>query len=482
MVIMASTVSYANVAATGTASKSDSYSLESEFTPEVSATSSIKSPSTSISAPAQESAQPAEATESSETATSPSVETPPRKEKKVLAPAPVPSKSAWGVAAAEQPPAQTNVDEHKWPTPDKVSQIEQSQPSKAAKFIKPNKWVPINAKVVLPSSRSSHAQGSGPNNQQKNKRKNKTQKKKTPASLTSEDSIIKKDEKESESTGDVSQVADNEHPATGDQHDGVEQQANGQLHNHNYQHDGYQRLRYNNGQNVPTQKNYKRFPQNGAQQNGKPPQHQLLRPGYYQQFVPSQYQNYSGNRLYKSVNGGNNGQYRRSNSNGNIPNGYANGYNLMSGPFIPHIQHHPQAMMGVPFGGPVPVQIPPPISPKQNPQQALTQQIDYYFSLENLIRDVFLRKSMGTEGWVELDLILNFKRIKIIVNGIHNAIEETDEDKKAQELDSTILRAVQQCQNVEIGYLNGKEDYNATATEVQLRVKNTFEQWLLPDN
>lgn len=89
---------------------------------------------------------------------------------------------------------------------------------------------------------------------------------------------------------------------------------------------------------------------------------------------------------------------------------------------------------------------------------------------------------MGTEGWVELDLVLNFKRIKIIVNGIHNAIEETDPEKRAKELDTSILHAVQQCQNVEIGYLNGKEHDNATATEVQLRVKNNFEQWLLPDN
>lgn len=484
MDIMASTVSYANVAATGTASKTDSQTPEFEAAVESSATSSAPA---SSPAPAAESAESSELADSTKAPSSPAAEAASKKEKKVLAPAPVPSKSAWGAAAAsEQSPAHGSVDEHKWPTPDKVSQIEQSQPSKATKFIKPNKWVPINAKVVLPSTRSSHAQGSGPNNQQKNKRKNKTQKKKTPASPTSDDSIIKRDESDkldSESSADVTQSAEFDQPA-GESTDGSQQHANGQLHNYNYQNDGYQRLRYNNGQNAANQKNFKRFTQNGnpAQQGGKPAQHQLPRPGYYQQFVPSQYQNYGGNRQYKSTGGANGGQYRRSSSNGNIHNGYANGYNMMGGSYIPHIPHHPQAMMGVPFGGPVPVQIPPPISPKQNPQQALTQQIDYYFSLENLIRDVFLRKNMGTEGWVELDLVLNFKRIKIIVNGIHNAIEETDEEKKAQELDASILRAVQQCQNVEIGYLNGKDDDNATATEVQLRVKNSFEQWLLPDN
>lgn len=89
---------------------------------------------------------------------------------------------------------------------------------------------------------------------------------------------------------------------------------------------------------------------------------------------------------------------------------------------------------------------------------------------------------MGTEGWVDLDLILNFKRVEIIINGLRNSIEEEDEKVKEETLDKAIVTAVQQCENLEIGYLNGKEDYNATATEIQLRVKYNFEQWLLPDN
>ncbi|KAK7676210.1 hypothetical protein QCA50_020826 [Cerrena zonata] len=62
---------------------------------------------------------------------------------------------------------------------------------------------------------------------------------------------------------------------------------------------------------------------------------------------------------------------------------------------------NPQLAYGVhPLHQQPPIQIPPPISPKQDPQQALTQQIDYYFSLENLIRDIYLRKNMDlTEGW-----------------------------------------------------------------------------------
>lgn len=459
---MASTISYANVAAAAGTSKSDSVLDVLDVISDVT-TSSNGTASPAVEAPSQDFDKP-EVSELTEASTPAS---PPQKmEKKVLAPAPVPTKSVWGAAPQEKTARETNVDEHKWPTPDKVSQIEQSTPSKATKFIKPNKWVPINAKVVLPSPRN-HAQGSA-GSQQKNKRKNKTQKKSNAA--TGDDSIIKKDDKE-KSNNEVSGDA----PTRELEADATEseQGANGQLHNYN---EGYQKLRYNN-QNA-SQKNYKRFAQNGHSQNGKPAQLQQPRAGYYPQFVPGQYQNYPGGRQFKPY-GANGSQYPRKGTNANIA-GYGDNYNVIGGAYMPHIPH--PAMMGMPFGNPMPVQIPPPISPEQNPQQALTQQIDYYFSLDNLIRDVFLRKNMGTEGWVELDLILNFKRIKIIVNGIHNSIEEADLEKKAKELDSSILHAVQQCQNVEIGYLNGKEHDNATATEVQLRVKASFEQWLLPDN
>lgn len=124
----------------------------------------------------------------------------------------------------------------------------------------------------------------------------------------------------------------------------------------------------------------------------------------------------------------------------------------------------------VPFAAP----IPPPISAAQDPLQALTLQVDYYFSLENLIRDVFLRQNMGTEGWIDLDLILNFKRVQYIVANLR-ALLATHEA-----LDAAIVRAVQRCRNVEVGYVNGKLHADARATEVQLRVRDNFERWLLP--
>lgn len=408
-----------------------------------------------------------------------------KKERKTLAPAPVPSKSAWG---ASTPTPTTSVDDSKWPTPDKVQHLQQSQPSNKAttKFIKPNKWVPINAKVILPSPRG-HGAGFG---QHKNKRKNKNSRKKTPSGTSADDPNVKKDDlkdssdvsEQVNSTSSVQSFSELQNgQAIGSD---LEQQAQQEG---SFQGEGYNKAKYYGQGSTPGQKPFRKFLQNGSQQNYRPssliqqPRQLNGQTSPYAQ--NSGYYNYNGNRQYRP--NGNGGQYRRNNSSGNI-NAYSNGYRApMSMPFIPHIPHHPlpQGMIpGVPYGAPVPVQIPPPISPKQDPLHALTQQIDYYFSLENLIRDVFLRKNMGTEGWIELDLILNFKRVKIITNSIQNAIEEADEEKKAQELDNAIMKAVQKCENVELGYLNGKDHNTATATEVQLRVKHNFEQWLLPDN
>lgn len=43
-------------------------------------------------------------------------------------------------------------------------------------------------------------------------------------------------------------------------------------------------------------------------------------------------------------------------------------------------------------------------------------QIEYYFSIDNLCKDLFLRKNMDSQGWVPLSVIANFKRIKTLTN------------------------------------------------------------------
>lgn len=449
-------VSYADAASTKIAAKSE----ETSEQPVLSATAVQD---TTSSAPEQKDSRPKDTEK-------------PQKSTKTLAPAPVPVKSVWGSTTTK--PVTPMVDELKFPTPDLIPQNTQAASKNNAKFGKSNKWIPITAKVVFSSPRNTPT-SSGNGSSHKSKRKSKVPRKKTSGTGSNGEALPKKDDSTAASKLDAESESV---PADGSSDSEVQLSSpEGQTQDGA---DTKQRPQHNN--NIyNNQKGYKKY-QNGTY-NGRAPgpqqpqmsMHRHQGNGYYQPMIPQQYQ--GNNKNYRSMSN----PYGRNGSNGNIAmGGFIPGASIRSMPGSMHyIPHHPQPMIGgIPYGPPMPIQIPPPLSPKQNPQQALTQQIDYYFSLENLIRDLFLRKNMGTEGWVDLDLILNFKRVEIIINGLRNSIEDADEKIKEEKLDKAIVQAVQQCENLEIGYLNGKEDYNAAATEMQLRVKYNFEQWLLPDN
>ncbi|KAJ8625428.1 hypothetical protein MRB53_033958 [Persea americana] len=49
----------------------------------------------------------------------------------------------------------------------------------------------------------------------------------------------------------------------------------------------------------------------------------------------------------------------------------------------------------------------------QNICNALLKQIEYYFSDDNLVKDNFLRSKMDGEGWVFVDVISTFPRVKL---------------------------------------------------------------------
>ncbi|KAK7262989.1 hypothetical protein RJT34_30572 [Clitoria ternatea] len=48
----------------------------------------------------------------------------------------------------------------------------------------------------------------------------------------------------------------------------------------------------------------------------------------------------------------------------------------------------------------------------------IVNQIDYYFSSENLIKDIYLRKNMDDQGWVPINLIAGFKKVKHLTDNI----------------------------------------------------------------
>jgi len=72
-----------------------------------------------------------------------------------------------------------------------------------------------------------------------------------------------------------------------------------------------------------------------------------------------------------------------------------------------------------------------PYAPYYNPQlvHVLVIQAEYYLSVENLCKDMFLRKQMDSQGFVPFDLIAGFKRMMELtedVNMIRFACEESE--------------------------------------------------------
>jgi len=83
--------------------------------------------------------------------------------------------------------------------------------------------------------------------------------------------------------------------------------------------------------------------------------------------------------------------------------------------------------------------------------QSILKQIEYYFSVENLVRDLFLRGQMDAEGWVPLNLIATFPRVKSLTSDLPTIVQSLKH--------STILEV---------------------KSDQFLRLKNDWATWLIP--
>lgn len=74
--------------------------------------------------------------------------------------------------------------------------------------------------------------------------------------------------------------------------------------------------------------------------------------------------------------------------------------------------------------------------------EAVRKQIDYYFSVENLCKDIFLRSKMDDNGWIPLAVVANFNRVRILTLD-WTLIVDAIADSPIVEVssDSTMLRA-----------------------------------------
>ncbi|KAF9344790.1 La ribonucleoprotein domain member 1B [Mortierella sp. AD094] len=69
----------------------------------------------------------------------------------------------------------------------------------------------------------------------------------------------------------------------------------------------------------------------------------------------------------------------------------------------------------------------------------ILQQMEYYFSVENLCKDVYMRKQMDAEGYVPLSLVTNFNRVKNLTTDLA-LIKETMKSSKEVELNGDKIR------------------------------------------
>jgi len=66
--------------------------------------------------------------------------------------------------------------------------------------------------------------------------------------------------------------------------------------------------------------------------------------------------------------------------------------------------------------GPYPpnIALPANMTPQASLLSAIGRQVEYYFSQENLVRDIYLRNNMNSSGWIPLTIIANFNRLRML--------------------------------------------------------------------
>ncbi|XP_074313429.1 la-related protein 1B-like [Silene latifolia] len=82
---------------------------------------------------------------------------------------------------------------------------------------------------------------------------------------------------------------------------------------------------------------------------------------------------------------------------------------------VPYVHWFPNR----PFVAPVPFH--PALVPRL--RYEIMEQINYYFSHDNLIKDVYLRERMDENGWVFIRVIANFNKVKNLTQDIRFILE-----------------------------------------------------------
>ncbi|KAK7376146.1 hypothetical protein VNO78_35000 [Psophocarpus tetragonolobus] len=82
-----------------------------------------------------------------------------------------------------------------------------------------------------------------------------------------------------------------------------------------------------------------------------------------------------------------------------------------------------ESMRGVPFVSPIPPNAMFFQPPDNQLHTKIVNQIDYYFSNENLVKDIYLRRNMDDQGWVPINLVAGFKKVKYLTENIQIVLD-----------------------------------------------------------
>ncbi|GAB5586324.1 hypothetical protein Unana1_01224 [Umbelopsis nana] len=70
----------------------------------------------------------------------------------------------------------------------------------------------------------------------------------------------------------------------------------------------------------------------------------------------------------------------------------------------------------------------------------LLQQLEYYFSIDNLCKDIFLRKQMNEQGYVDISLLANFNRVKNLTTDMELIKEALAQSELLEVLDDKVRK------------------------------------------
>lgn len=73
-------------------------------------------------------------------------------------------------------------------------------------------------------------------------------------------------------------------------------------------------------------------------------------------------------------------------------------------------------------------------------QECIRKQIEYYFSEENLLRDIYLRRKMDKEGFLPITLIASFRRIQSVTEDLSLVIESITKSDKLELAQGYMIR------------------------------------------